>query len=462
MLIPWVSKSGMTEKLLQYIWQHQYFNKNDLFTDGDTKEPFQIISPGIFNTDQGPDFKEARIKIGPHTWAGNVELHVKASDWQKHKHDDDPNYVSVVLHVVWENDLANTAATDIAVIGPQVSVTDHRAPVFALAHRVSKLLLQQYEEWMMSPSFIPCGSRVNTIPDIVFSKWKERLLVERLEKKAFQIYHLLESSKNHWEEVLWWLLAKNFGITVNRESFELLARSLPLTLIGRHKHQIHQLECLLFGQAGLLSGKFTEAYPLMLKKEYLFLKKKYALKPIFAPIHFLRMRPVNFPTIRLAQLAMLLFTSEHLFSKLLAVERLDELREMFDITANDYWHYHFRFEETTAYQPKKLGQQMIENIIINTVVPIMFAYGHYHKDERSRDRVFHWLDMMHAEKNRITSRFYALGVRSQNAFDTQALYELKTRYCDERRCLDCAVGNSLLKGNGSVNGLTGLQNGMPV
>jgi hypothetical protein len=420
----------MTEKLLQYIWKHQYFNKNDLVTDGGTTEQLQILSPGTYNTDQGPDFREARVKIGDRIWAGNVELHVMASDWHKHKHQHDPNYVSVVLHVVWENDLP---------------FTDYEPAIISLAPRVSKLLLQQYEEWMMSPSFIPCSSQLVSVPDLVWIKWKERLLIERLEKKTKGIYDYLGSNKNHWEEVFWWLLAKNFGITVNRDVFELVARSLPVNIIGKHKNQIHQLESLLFGQAGLLNGRFTEAYPVMLKKEYQFLKKKYGLNPVFAPVHFLRMRPVNFPSIRLAQLAMLLFQSEHLFSKILSVDHLSDLRKMFDITANDYWHYHYRFEETTAYQPKKLGAQMTDNIIINTVVPIVFAYGHYHQDIATKDKVLHWLDMMNAEKNRITTRFYSFGIRCENAFDSQALYELKSKYCDEKRCLECAVGNSILK-----------------
>jgi hypothetical protein len=420
----------MTEKLLQYIWQFQYFNKHQLVTESEYPESFQIISPGNFNTDQGPDFQEARIKIGQQIWIGNVEIHVLASDWIRHGHAQDPNYKNVVLHVVWENDLAAPVC---------------QLPMLVLNHRVPKLLLQQYEEWMMSPSFIPCGSRISTTPDIIFLKWKERLLIERLQRKTRLINTYLETNKNHWEEVFWWLLARNFGITVNGESFEAMARSIPIVLMAKHKNQIHQLEALFFGQAGLLGARFTEAYPMMLKKEYLFLKKKYGLKPIFLPVHFLRMRPVNFPTVRLAQLAMLLHRSEHLFSKVLAIENLSDLREMLNLTANDYWHYHFRFEETAAYQPKNLGSQMIDNIIINTLVPIVFAYGHFHAEPGYKDKVLHWLEMMAAEKNRISSRFFAFGIKAENSYDTQALYELKSRYCDEKNCLSCAVGNYLLK-----------------
>jgi uncharacterized protein DUF2851 len=420
----------MTEKLLQYIWQHQYFNKNDLVTEGAMPESFQIISAGVYNTDQGPDFREGIIRIGATVWAGSIELHVKASDWEKHKHQSDPNYQAVVLHVVWENDLAPA---------------DYHPPMFSLAARVSKFLLQQYEEWMMSPSFIPCGTQITAVSDLIWNNWKERLLISRLEKKTSLIYEHLVATRNHWEEVLWWWLARNFGITVNREAFEMVARSLDFALIARHKNQVHQIEALLFGQANLLSGKFTEGYPVMLKKEYQFLKKKYKLRPVFSAVHFLRMRPVNFPTIRLAQLAMLLVGSGHLFSRLIAATHLSELRQIFDVTANDYWHYHYRFEETTAYLPKTLGSQMIDNIIINTVVPVVFAYGHYHKDDSIKDRALHWLDMIAPEKNRITTGFYGLGIRCVNAFDTQALYELKGGFCDEKRCLDCAVGNAILK-----------------
>ena len=420
----------MTEKLLQYIWHQQYFNKEHLQTEGYASQPVQVLAPGNFNTNQGPDFLEGRIKIGAQTWVGNIELHVKASDWDKHGHETDANYQSVVLHVVWMNDLPGGV---------------YFPPMVSLESRVSRLLLQQYQDWMMSPAFIPCGGRITDVKELVWTKWKERLVVERLEYKTAAVYAYLKDANNHWEEVLWWKLAVNFGITVNKEVFGLMAKTLPVTMIERHKSQIHQLEALLFGQAGLLAPKFTEAYPVMLKKEYLFLKKKFGLKPVFAPVHFLRMRPVNFPTVRLAQLAALIHQTDHLFSKLLAAGQVVELRKLFDVTANDYWHYHYRFEETTPYMPKRIGSQMIDNIIINTVIPIIFAYGKYHSDELITDKVFHWLDILAAEKNRVTTRFYACGIRSVNAFDTQALHQLKTRYCDEKKCLACAVGNALLK-----------------
>lgn len=427
----------MTERLLQYIWQHQYYNHRELISTGEVPEPCTIISPGTYNTNQGPDFLAGRVKIGERLWVGNIELHVRASEWFVHGHQFDHNYNNVILHVVWENDLKDQP---------------FHLPVIELSDRVPRVLLQQYEEWMMGTANIPCSSAIASVNELVWTKWKETLVIERLQSKTKLILEYLQESKNHWEEVFWWMLARNFGVTVNKESFESVARSLSSTIIARHRSSLHQVEAMLFGQANLLGGKATGDYHALLKKEYRFLKKKYDLKPVFAPVHFLRMRPVNFPTIRLAQLAVLMIHTDHLFSRILTLTRLSELKKLFDITAGDFWHYHYRFGETSCYQPKNLGDQMIDTIIINTVVPMVFAYGQYHKDEILRDKAFHWLDLLEAEKNRITTRFYGFGIKSVNAFDTQSLYQLKTAYCDQKRCLECSVGNFILSGKDrSVN-----------
>jgi hypothetical protein len=270
-------------------------------------------------------------------------------------------------------------------------------------------------------------------------------VIERLTKRSTQINQLLKQSNGNWEEVFWWMLARNFGIKVNSESFELLARSLPLKLLVKHKQSIHQLEALLFGQANLLGGEIKESYPLLLKREYGFLKKKYGLTPAFAAVHFLRMRPANFPTIRLAQLAMLLHNSSHLFSKIIEEDALTELKKLLRVTANDYWHYHYRFEEICAFKPKKLGEMMIDNIIINTIVPIVFAYGLYHKNELLQAKSLKWLEEISVEANRVVDIFKNLDLKISAAFDSQALVELKKEYCDCKRCLECGVGGSILK-----------------
>jgi hypothetical protein len=243
------------------------------------------------------------------------------------------------------------------------------------------------------------------------------------------------------------MLARNFGIKINAEVFEAMARSIPVSILGKHKNQIHQLEALLMGQANLLNEKFTEDYPMMLKKEYEFYKSKYKIQPNSYPAFFLRMRPGNFPTIRLAQLAMLIHQSEHLFSKIKEAASLKDVKKWLDVTANDYWHYHYRFDEESSFKRKNLGAAMIDNILTNTVSTVLFAYGHFHKEQKYKDKALQWLEEIANESNSITKGFQQIGLQNKNAHDSQALIELKNEFCSKKRCLDCAVGNALLKNN---------------
>ncbi|HKH60303.1 MAG TPA: DUF2851 family protein, partial [Flavitalea sp.] len=292
--------------------------------------------------------------------------------------------------------------------------------------------------------------QLNTVNKIVWVSWKERLLIERLQRKTEIVQTYLSQCNHHWEEAFWWLLARNFGIKVNSEAFESVAKGLPVNVLVRHKNQINQLEALLLGQAGLLENEFQEDYPKMLQKEYLFYKIKYKLQTIRESIHFLRMRPENFPTIRLAQLAMLIHDSSHLFSKVMEMHSVTEVKTLLNVTANDYWHYHYRLDEPSTFKPKKLGEQMVNNIIINTIVPAVFAFGYLHSQDSYEDKAFHWLEQICAENNSIVEKFIKAGISSQNALDTQAVLELKSAYCDKRKCLDCAVGSYLLN-----RGITG-------
>ena len=418
----------MTERLLQFIWQFQYFNLSDLRLV--TGEPLQIISAGMFNTNQGPDFLEARIRIGDTTWVGNIELHLNEDDWTKHAHQDDPNFQNIILHVIWSQG-------DVAL----------QLPTLTLSDKVSKLLLHRYEELMFNPGFIPCSDSLLDVPVLIWQGWKERMLVERLERKTKLIMEYLHQSREHWEEVFWWMIARNFGMKVNAEAFEAIARSIPLNLLSKHKSQIQQLESFLLGQAGLLNRNFNEHYPTMLKKEYNFYRKKYKLKPINHPIHLLRMRPGNFPTIRLAQLAMLIHHSLHLFSVIKEVNSVRDLRKLFLVTANDYWHYHYLLDEPSGYLEKKLGDDMITNIIVNTIAPVLFAYGHHQQIDLFKQKAVLWLENSLPEKNAVTRNWEALGIPNKNAWDSQALIELKQQYCDVKRCLECAIGSQLLKLN---------------
>jgi hypothetical protein len=420
----------ITEALFQFVWKFQHFNKNELAAiDG---EPVHIIHPGSFNTNQGPDFLDAKIKIGNTIWAGNIELHIRSSGWKSHKHNDDKNYNNVILHVVWQHDV------DLGL----------SFPTLELQSRVSKLLLNKYDELMNAGSFIACEKMIHQVNEIIWSSWKERLLIERLQNKSQLVFNYLKENNNHWEETFWWLLAKNFGIKVNSDAFEKVARSLPVNILAKHKNQIHQTEALLFGQAGLLENDFTEDYPKLLKKEYIFLKAKYQLQPINIPLHFLRMRPSNFPSIRLAQLSMLVHQSLHLFSKIKESASLSEVKKLLNVTANDYWHYHYVFGEPSSLKIKKLGAQMLNNILINTVVPMLFAYGHLHHENEYKDRALQWLEQIAAESNTITNGYTKLGIANRSAFDSQSLIQLKNEYCNKKHCLDCAVGNSIIKNAG--------------
>ncbi len=417
----------MTERLLQYIWQFQYFNYGDLHTE--EGEPLQIIHPGSLNSNQGPDFNNAKIKINTTTWAGSIELHINTSDWKNHKHSADKNYKNVILHVVWQHDINLNLPCSTLVLGD----------------KVPKLLLARYDELMHADSFIPCEKNIQQINSLTWQSWKERLLVERLEHRTGLVFDHLQKNKNHWEETFWWLLARNFGVKLNSVAFEKIAQSIPINILAKHTGQIHQVEALLFGQAGLLDSIFAEDYPTLLQKEYGFLKKKYNLQKVEAAVMFLRMRPSNFPTIRLAQLAMLVHQSLHLFSKIKECSNIKSIRLLLEVTANDYWHYHYVFDETTAFKKKKLGEQMINNILINTVVPVLFAYGHYHGETLYKDKALQWLEEIKAEDNSITKGFTSLQVENKNAFDSQALIQLKNEYCYKKRCLDCSIGNKLMK-----------------
>ena len=421
----------MTEKLFQFIWQFQYFNQQELQTVHG--ELLQIINQGKLNSNQGPDFLDAAVKIGNITFAGHIELHILSSDWNKHNHSSDKNYSNIILHVVWQHD-ADVQDQHQTII-----------PTLVLQDRVAKILLQRFELLMNDQSVIHCKNYLPALSDIGWLSWKERLAVERLEMKAKKVLTYYDEANHHWEETFWWMMAYNFGIKVNAALFEAVARSIPINILAKHKNQIHQLEALLFGQANLLNDDFEEDYPKLLQREYRFLQKKYNLPKVNVAVHFLRMRPANFPTIRLAQLAMFIHQSNHLFSKIKEMNELKQVKQLFDITCNDYWHYHFVFDDAAAYQPKHIGTQMVNNILINTVVPVLFAYGLFNNEQLSKDKAIRWLAEIAAEDNTITNAWKKQGIINSNALDSQALIHLANHYCSQKFCLECAVGNKLLK-----------------
>lgn len=417
----------MNEHLLQFIWQFRYFNESALATaDG---EPVEIITPGRLNTHQGPDFMNAKIKVGATIWVGSVELHLRTSDWGRHGHDNDINYKNVILHVVYENDVA-----------------DSSLPLLELRNRIATSLVYRYNQLMQSQQFIPCENLIVNVPELTVIACKERLVVERLQRKIFLIEGHLQQTSHHWEETFWRLLARNFGTKTNADAFESIARHLPVRILAKHKNQLIQLEAMLLGVAGLLEDTvFEDKYCRLLQREYRFLKAKYKLKTTLYPVHFLRMRPANFPTVRLAQLAALVHHSAHLFSKIIEEPSLKNVRRWLEADPNHYWNYHYTLSDEPVFKKKPIGNDMISNIIINSVVPTLFAYGVAHQDETLKSKALKWLEIVKAEKNTITAGFESLNIFNQSAWDSQALTELKTQYCDQKKCLYCAIGNAILK-----------------
>lgn len=422
-------RENMNEKLLQFIWQFQYCQTASLKTVCGKHVTVQY--PGERNVNQGPDFLDARIRIGDTAWAGNIEMHVLASDWEKHRHGDDDLYKNIILHVVWRNDAARRQQPP--------------CPVVELQPLVPKLMLQKYQQFMENTGFIPCAKSIDAVPSIIFTNFRERLLVERMQQKTQPVLEWQRQTLGHWEETFWRMLARNFGITVNAEAFESMACNTSAGLLARNKHSHVKIESLLMGQCGLLNDLFTDQYPQMLQQEYRLMKTKYGLTPSPVRVLFLRMRPGSFPTIRLSQLAALVYRSQHLFSKILDTDNLDTVMDLFRVQANDYWLNHYKFDEPSKYNEKQLGEDMLHNIIINTVAPVLFAYGIEKNEIRYKDRALEWIAALPAEKNTITAGFQKLDVKVKNAAGSQALIQLKNNYCRHKRCLECAVGVHLLK-----------------
>lgn len=416
----------MNERLLQFIWQYQLFNSIALYTT--QHDQLIILNPGKWNHDQGPDFSMARIQLNSHQWIGNIELHLRTSDWEDHQHDHDPNYKNVILHVVWQHDKDN-----------------HSIPILELESRVPKLFISKYLSWSLQKTFISCSGSIRSLDPKIIFPFLSWLNSKRQTKKTLDVVSMADSLLGDWEEVFWRQLAKCFGHKVNAESFERLAENLPFKILLKHQHNLKQLEALLFGQAGLLHSSTGDVYADELHKEYIFLRKKYNLRKNVFPLYFLRMRPINFPTIRLAQLASLIYHKPNLIRSIKDLEDLQAIRNNLKISASIYWNTHFRFGEETSYQVKTMGDGLIEKIIINTIIPLIRAYQHKRGKQNNLDYLDQWSSVMKPEYNTIVSGFARIGIKARNISESQGLLELKKSYCDQLKCLDCAIGRYLLR-----------------
>jgi len=424
----------MQEDFLHHIWKFQKFTKTTLSTEGD--EAIEIVHQGTHNFNSGPDFFNAQIKIGGQLWVGNVEIHLKSSDWYAHHHEIDKAYDNVILHVVWEHDV-EVYRKDNTII-----------PTLVLKNRVDDFALAKYNKLFSNKKqWIACEEDFPEVDDFLLENWMERLYFERLENKSGLIFELLETSKNDWEAVLFKMLAKNFGLKNNAEAFLSMAHSFDFSVLRKIQDSPIQLEALLFGQAGLLEIESEDAYVMQLKMEYDFLKNKFKLENSqVAPVQFFRLRPVNFPTIRLGQLAVVYSTNSQLFSKIISVKTKEEIYNLFDICASSFWDIHFHFSSVSAPRKKRLTKEFIDLLIINTIVPVVFCYSK-HTGKEISETLIRLMNRVKKEENSIVSKFNALKPVAESALHSQALIELKTNYCDKKKCLQCAVGNRLLQKN---------------
>jgi Protein of unknown function (DUF2851) len=424
----------MREELLHFIWRHRYFNQQQLFTEAG--EPLQILFPGELHRDQGPDCRNARIRIGGQIRTGPVEIHIRASDWTRHAHDNDDHYRETILHVVWENDWRACEGKP---------STPGGIPILTLHQRVPKLLLDRYDRWMKAPVFIPCEGQLGQVDGVLRDEWQRELVLQRLGRRMHYIRECLEGNKQHWEQVAWLLIAQSMGSPVNKAAFGAIARSLPVELLARHRSQPMQLEALLLGQAGLLEGAFGEDYPKGLQREYRFLQTKWALRPTGVPVSFLRMRPAHFPTLRLAQLAALMGSRTGWLSLVLEAGSPHDVLAGRDVVAGAYWADHFVLGKRAETVPKRLGPGMQQGLLINAFIPLLYAYGCLRNEPAYTQKALHWLRELKPERNVLLSGWQRLGFNPVHAADGQALLELKQEYCAPRRCLDCAIGCALLK-----------------
>lgn len=421
----------MQEDFLHYIWQHKKMSVAHLKTT--QHEALEIVSVGQHNTNSGPDFFNAQLKIADQLWAGNVEVHVKSSDWFVHNHETDQAYDNVILHVVWEHD------TEI------FRKNNSIVPTLELKEVVDKTVLLNYSKLLSAKDkWINCEADFAEVAPFVLESWLERLYIERLERKSETIEKLLQDSKNNWEAVLFKMLAKNFGLKVNGEAFFSMANAVDFQIIRKLQNNQTTLEALFFGLTGLLDQDIQEPYFLVLQKEYRYLKRKYNLHDTeVVPIQFFRLRPQNFPTIRLSQLATLYHLHSSLFSQIMEISSLKTIYKLFQVSTSVFWETHYSFGKVSKPSNKKITKAFVDLLIINTIIPLKFAYAR-HLGKDVNDFLLELIRQIPSEKNSIVSAFNKIKKVSHTAMQSQALIQLKTTYCDKNQCLKCAVGNALI------------------
>jgi len=421
----------MHEDFLHYLWKHKKIDVLNLVTTD--FETIEIVSVGQHNLNSGPDFFNAQLRIAEQHWAGNVEIHLKSSDWFLHNHEVDKAYDNVILHVVWEHD------TDV------FRKDNSKLPTLVLKNFVNEATIKNYHSLMNNKEqWINCENDFGKVEEFIIQNWLERLYIERLESKIEFILEHLKKSNNDCESVLFKMLAKNFGLKVNGEAFLSLANSVDFSVIRKLQSNIKQLGALFFGQANLLNETIEDAYYKNLHYEYNYLKQKFKLNNDgVLPFQFFRLRPINFPTIRIAQLAMIYGSHQNLFSKLIGLNKLKDFYSIFSNHTTEFWQSHYTFSRSSKPMKKSISKSFIDLLLINTIIPLQYCYQKQNGIDNHED-ILKLIQEIKSEKNGIVDKFQSLKPVSISAMESQALLQLKNLYCDKNKCLQCAVGNSLL------------------
>lgn len=421
----------MKEDFLHYVWKYQKLTSLELQTV--KGEAISILHPGYYLETAGPDFFNAQIIIGDQKWAGNIEIHLNSSDWYLHNHERDAAYNNVILHVVWEHD------SDV------FSPNNVEIPVVELRDFVKSDLLLSYKHLLAQKSWIFCENQIQQVNQFVITNWQERLFFERLERKSQSVFDSLLATNNDWEAVLFLLLAKNFGLNTNGVSFFKIAQSIPFTVIRKEASDLQNLEAFFFGMAGLLENNKEDVYYKDLQFRFYYLLQKYSIEKVnIEPLQFFKHRPDNFPTIRLAQLASLYHQEKNLFSKITNEFSLPLLYERFAVTTSEYWQTHYQFDKISPKKSKKLTKSFVDLLLINTIIPIQFAYAKNQGKEIAEELIL-LMQSLDPESNAILDKFKSFGISAKNAFEAQTLLQLKSEYCNKSRCMECAIGAELLK-----------------
>jgi hypothetical protein len=424
----------MKEEFLHYLWKYGLYDQDRLFDN--EKNKIIVLDPGEYNHDSGPDFFNARILVAGTIWAGNVEIHTKSSHFDNHGHHNDPAFNNVILHVVADNDKRVFNSKGEEILTAKIS--------FDLS------LYERYTCLVNNPYIIACQEDIKGIDKILMRHWLNSLVIERFQTKTASILKILSETGNNWEETFYRVLARYFGFRVNTEPFEMLATALPFRIIRKHSDNIFQIEALLFGTAGLLeAGLFKEAlsdeYYRNLLKEYSVLSVKYSIRPLHGWLwKFSRLRPPNFPTVRLSQLAAMLSVAGGVFSKVLEATDIKQIKELFEVSASSYWDNHFVFGKKSRSVIKNTGSQAVDILLINAVIPMIFVYGQSRDCQDISERALSLLENITPEDNIITTEWKAVGIVADSAFYSQALIQLRNEYCKKRKCLNCRIGNNII------------------